>query len=446
MKLSYLPVFILFLGVFNLCAQPSFTWINPDTKLHYSLDISNATLSEERSFGHFSLLKNIVFEGVDPKELPANFNLHASKHHGKYTLSIPGTGQVYELDIPKGMLTRIDRTYFRGFNFFDVRFLRKDTLYSIGGEGGWNYHAHVTYFDAKRKEWELVPHVKEGPVFVSGQSAGYEAMTDQVFSIQPIHGQGKQKGEPLELHALDMSTRQWKLLGEMKADQLGHSFSDFLHAVWLDDFFLFREGQDKIMAFPKTNKLYRFRGLNGDFFHQQNELFRQGDWVYSYRKHQISQLDSMKIDHMLASSELIGPMYFPSFQRILRPIGYGLLMLFGLLSLYLNVRWRPRKKRGGLPKVILPEKVEQLLKVFLEKGPEKYLSTEEINVILALEGKTFENIRKQRSSYLSILLKYIEEQFGVPDAIIRINQNSDKRFFQYRLTDEAYQKLKAKLN
>jgi len=96
--------------------------------------------------------------------------------------------------------------------------------------------------------------------------------------------------------------------------------------------------------------------------------------------------------------------------------------------------------------VILPEKVEQLLKVFLEKGPEKYLSTEEINVILELEGKTFENIRKQRSSYLSILLKYIEEQFGVPDAIIRINQNSDKRFFQYRLTDEAYQKLKAKLN
>lgn len=96
--------------------------------------------------------------------------------------------------------------------------------------------------------------------------------------------------------------------------------------------------------------------------------------------------------------------------------------------------------------MILPEKVEQLLKVFLEKGPEKYLSTEEINVILALEGKTFENIRKQRSSYLSILLKYIEEQFGVPDAIIRINQNSDKRFFQYRLTDEAYQKLKAKLN
>ena len=154
----------------------------------------------------------------------------------------------------------------------------------------------------------------------------------------------------------------------------------------------------------------------------------------------------MKIDHMLASSELIGPMYFPSYQRTLRPIGYGILMLFGFLSLYLNVRWRPRKKRGGLPKVVLPEKVEQLLKILIEKGPEKYLNTEEINVILELEGKTFENIRKQRSSYLSILLKYIEEQFGVPDAIIRINQNSDKRFFQYRLTDEAYQKLKAKLN
>jgi hypothetical protein len=64
-------------------------------------------------------------------------------------------------------------------------------LYSIGGEGGWNYHAHVTYFDAKRKEWELVPHVEEGPEFVSGQSAGYNAKTDQVFSIQPIHGTGK---------------------------------------------------------------------------------------------------------------------------------------------------------------------------------------------------------------------------------------------------------------
>jgi len=231
----------------------------------------------------------------------------------------------------------------------------------------------------------------------------------------------------------------------MNVAQIGNSFNNFLHAVWLEDFFLFREGQDKILAFPATNKLYRYRGINGDFFHQHNELFRQGNWIYAYRNHDVSHLDSMKLDRILASSVVIGPMYTPSFRRTLLPIGYVFLILIGILSFYLNFRWRPRTKHGGMPKAILPEKVEHLLKVFIEKGPENCLSTEEINVILELEGKTFENIRKQRSSYLSILVKYIEEQFGIFDAIIRLNQDSDKRFFQYRLTSEAYQKLKAKL-
>ena len=444
MRKIYLLVIFIYFGAVGQVPQTKFTWINPHTKLHYALDIASESLTEERSFGQFFFLKKVSMKDVDWKELPANYSLHSIFHKGKYILSIPGTGQVYELDISKGLFTRIDRTYFRGFNFFDVRFLRKDTLFSIGGEGGWNYHAHVTYFDPKRKEWELLPHVDGGPQFVSGQSAGYDPKTDQVFSIQPIHGSGKQAGESLDFHVLNVGERKWHLMGEMNVDQIGHSFSNFLHAVWLDDFFLFREGQDKILAFPSINKLYRYRGINGDFFHQQNELFRQGDWIYAYRNHDVSHVDSMKLDRIISSSDFIGPMYTPSFRRTFEPLGFVFLILIGMLSVYLNFRWRPRTKRGGMPKAILPEKVEQLLKVFIEKGPENSLSTEEINVILELEGKTFENIRKQRSSYLSILLKYIEEQFGVSDAVIRLNQNSDKRFFQYRLTDEAYQKLKAK--
>lgn len=446
MKKLYLIFIIQWFSIFDLIAQPKFTWINPNSHLHYALDMSNGFLFNEQSFGQFIFLKKIKFEGVDIKELPSNFSLHSIFFQGKFLLSIPGTGQVYELDIPRGLLVRLDKTYFRGFNFFDTRFLRKDTLYSIGGEGGWNYHAHVTYFDLTRKEWELMSQVKKGPAFVSGQSAGYDVKSDQVFAIQPIHGLEKMKGEPLELHVLHMGKRQWRLLGEINVGKLGHSFSDFLHAVWLDDFFLFREGPDRILAFPGTNQLYKYKGNQGDFFHQQNQIFRVGDWIYAYRNHQLAKLDSMKLDQMLANSELVGPMFNPSYSSFFKPLAYCILLTFVFFSMYLNIRWRPRKKQGALPKVILPEKVEQLLKVFIENGPNQDLGTDEINMILELEGKTFENIRKQRSSYLSILVKYIDEQFGIPDAIIRKNLDSDKRFFQYNLSDEAYQKLKMIFN
>jgi len=37
----------------------------------------------------------------------------------------------------------------------------------------------------------------------------------------------------------------------MKADQLGHSFSDFLHAVWLDDFFYSEKVKKRYWLFLK---------------------------------------------------------------------------------------------------------------------------------------------------------------------------------------------------
>jgi hypothetical protein len=78
------------------------------------------------------------------------------KHKKGVYVCIPGTGRVYQLDIQDDRYswTRLDSTYFSGYNFGALYFYMDSTLYSFGGEGFWNMSGDLRYYNVMSREWD----------------------------------------------------------------------------------------------------------------------------------------------------------------------------------------------------------------------------------------------------------------------------------------------------
>ena len=71
----------------------------------------------------------------------------------QFTITILGTGQTYVFNSGECLLSRIDKTYFRGYNFQPIQFIRQDTLISLGGTGFWRNHNIATFFHRPLYVW-----------------------------------------------------------------------------------------------------------------------------------------------------------------------------------------------------------------------------------------------------------------------------------------------------
>jgi hypothetical protein len=98
------------------------------------------------------------------------------RKNGTYFVEVSGFGHLWEYR--GGNLQRLDTTFFAGSNFGANRFVYKDTLYSHGGYGFWINHGVLAYFDQRFKEWERSA--------LSGYSGAVQAQPIAAFS-----GKGK---------------------------------------------------------------------------------------------------------------------------------------------------------------------------------------------------------------------------------------------------------------
>lgn len=95
-------------------------------------------------------------------DLPENFKnsgQNVLKTKDRIYLQIDGTGRLYRLDSSLNGFkwTRIDSTYFSGYNFGAVNFTLDTNFYSFGGNGYWMVNGILRYFNPKSKEWNLLP-------------------------------------------------------------------------------------------------------------------------------------------------------------------------------------------------------------------------------------------------------------------------------------------------
>lgn len=121
--------------------------------------------------------RTIQYENVKSDDLPPGLSTnYFQKAPDRFTITILGTGQIYVFNSAACVLSRIDKTYFRGYNFQPIQFTRQDTLISLGGTGFWRNHNIATFFHQPLYEWELYGNISEnGPQGISSKFGGYSS-------------------------------------------------------------------------------------------------------------------------------------------------------------------------------------------------------------------------------------------------------------------------------
>lgn len=134
-------------------------WFNYQRNKLLRIDFANQKVYQENvRLGRFDEIGSLETTHPEITSLDCNFFIVREFNiKGRPIISIKGTSLVYHLiqKNEKFYLRRLDNSQFKGFNFFAYQFVRKDTLFSIGGYGFWRYDNTLTYFDEKNKGWEI---------------------------------------------------------------------------------------------------------------------------------------------------------------------------------------------------------------------------------------------------------------------------------------------------
>jgi hypothetical protein len=162
------------------------------------------------------------------------------------------------------------------------------------------------------------------------------------------------------------------------------------------------------------------------------KFYTKGDTFIYYSSNGYTAY-TYSIKKLLQNSEYVGPLYTNGMSTSgYVGIGLGILLLGGL-SLFLIIKYSKRKQTD-----YFTEDEKQLLNAFLKSGN---LSTIAMNTVLGADEKSLDNQRRIRSITIKQLNQKLLEAYGVPDAIEKQTEVSDKRLTIYRLREGLAKKL-----
>ena len=117
-----------------------------------------------------------------------------------------------------------------------------------------------------------------------------------------------------------------------------------------------------------------------------------------------------------------------------------LLLVAGLIYLVLRYRQSIPKQELDYAKALSPI-AKIALKYFLVQPAESLITSEELNQILGIQDKAWDNQRKIRSTILNEIEEKGMHFLGVPSFIERITDQEDRRIRRYRLKPELREDL-----
>ena len=212
----YCRVFVVLLLMISLKSNSAdIEYTNSTLLTRERIDFKTKEFWREKTLNHWEKVGIIDFQEVDFSELPSTFDYVVFSNLGHYWITISGTGQLYDFDPQKFTFRRLDRTYYRGYNFGSLQFVRKDTLYSFGGLGFWHFNNIETYFSTSAKEWERVHIPFQGPARILGNFSGYSKAKDRLFVLElPDYFVQKPVDiDRLKLYTFDFDKKSWNILG-----------------------------------------------------------------------------------------------------------------------------------------------------------------------------------------------------------------------------------------
>lgn len=449
----YCRVFVVLLLMISLKSNSAdIEYTNSTLLTRERIDFKTKEFWREKTLNHWEKVGIIDFQEVDFSELPSTFDYVVFSNLGHYWITISGTGQLYDFDPQKFTFRRLDRTYYRGYNFGSLQFVRKDTLYSFGGLGFWHFNNIETYFSTSAKEWERVHIPFQGPARILGNFSGYSKAKDRLFVLElPDYFVQKPVDiDRLKLYTFDFDKKSWNILGWVPYKNLQEAGMHALEAIFIQDLFVIPKSSPILIIDPVNNKLYEYNGLKPNFFNPGYILSEKGSMMYSYQvetpiNSHSTNLDSMDVHQLIADSREIGAFYSTRPPIPMEWYGYGAGLILLIISVFVNFWfWRKYKKQniGSIYFEGLSMEAESFLKRCLEKGPDYQFSSEEITQMMGLSQRSFDSQRQYRSKMINQINHHFKVHHAIPEALVRVTSFEDKRFLMYSISPMDFEKIK----
>ena len=456
MRLCYHVFVVLMLSISLNLYSADIEYTNLNLLVRERIDLKTQEFWREKTLNHWEKVGSIDFEATDLSQLPSLFAYRVFPKSGHYWITISGTGQLYDFDPQNLTFRRVDKTYYRGFNFGSLQFLRNDTLFSFGGLGFWHYNNIETYFSVAAKEWERVQIPLQGPARINHNFSGYSKLKDKLFVLElpDYFVQKSSEIDRLKLFEFDIERKIWKTLGWVPYKNLQKAGMQALEAIWIQDLFIIPKSSPLLIIDPANNKLYEYNGPKPNFFNPGFINFEKGSMMYSYQvetpiNSHSTNLDSMDVSKLIADSREIGPFYSTRPPIPMAYFGYmlGIMLLIG--SLVVNYFFWLKSKKHSVSAVYfegLSIEAETFLKRCLAKGPDYQFSSEEITEMMGLSQRSFDSQRQYRSKMINQINHHFKVHHAIPEALIRVTSFEDKRFLMYSISPSDFIRIKQLLH
>lgn len=355
-----------------------------------------------------------------------------------------GSGLVYTVR-RNGSLERLDRTFYSGYNYGALRYYDGSKLWSIGGSGLWNVQDLALFYDPELREWErraMTPSIPDG--FVGGL---YSPNEPGVLTSIVQDGAPSTKPEPTySAYQTDLNKGTYTHLGVAAVRSKGPKLSELsIFAQWGTKNFALFEGRI-YLADLVANELQMcealldvhsnpFNGTHGLLLAPDKVILIQTASTITNVNVKIEKLTYDKLIAQLKPTPL-GPIYESGPLSSVRTNWKAFLLLavsfVVLTSLILRYqRSRPSVERNFAQS--LSPLARLALRHLLLQSTDSLVTPDELNQILGIEDKTWDNQRKIRSTVLQEIEEKGMELLGVPSFIERVASEEDRRIRRYRI-------------
>ncbi|RFS17384.1 hypothetical protein [Emticicia sp. C21] len=436
-------------------------WVDEVDRCAYRIDTQKKIIEKETRLGIWEVFGNINLLNVDEKEiLPSNdiICLTPSNKSIRYLL-VDCTNQVYQFDFKGLNFERIDKTYYRGYNCQSIRFIRKDTLYCVGGYGCFRTNNLLTYFQNETKEWDAINSLNNPPISIHKGLNGYYKERDIFFSgLNYYYSDAENNGNFINdfgMNEYSFRDKKWTTLGKitnpalLKIVETPNRVFD-----WNGKYFVIRVYEapnNKIFIIdPVKNEVFKWEDKKrlfepiSDAGKDSKKEYIIGDSLYSsklvttapqnYVSKQVVSLEQLKKE-----ATFIGKVYESS------GVNYWLISsiiaaIIIVCAVFYLKRSKAKPKEFGLSDK-LDDIEKAMLAILIQNHHAEGIDTEQINTLLQVNNKTIENQRKVRHDFIKALTPKLALIYGIEEPIEKIPSSIDKRIFNYKLNNELYKKV-----
>jgi DNA-binding MarR family transcriptional regulator len=371
-------------------------------------------------------------------------------------ISFNASGLVYAFT-RAGRLQRLDQTFYSGYNNGAIRYFDGKRLWKLGGTGFWQVHDLALYFDPELREWErmpMTPSIAGG--FTNGLYSAKPGMAKDSSNLVALIQRNKMlvgTNPSHEAYKIDLINGRYELLGAIAQNLQGPDLQALNAFAHYNEWSLIHHEESLYLADLLTNSLYQtnLRGTAKIAFNGLQGLLLSPQGVYSIASASTMSNSSYSTRFEPwsafingAEAAKIGAIYeelwLSKVRSYWKAITVFLLLVAGLIYLLLRYRQSIPKRELDYAKDLSPL-AKIALKYLLVQPAGSLVSSEELNQILGIQDKAWDNQRKIRSTILSEIEEKGMHFLGVPSFVERVTDQEDRRIRRYRLKPELREDL-----